>query len=101
MFLYVLLTGSLNNFGAVTPTNWLFFLIIAVTTGSGALFLYYYGLNKVKAITSTICELFFPISAILFDYLINKQMLTLVQLISAVIMIFAIVRISINKKSGR
>ena len=89
------------NFSNITTTNWLIFIIIALTTGSGALFLYYYGLNKVKAMVSTICELFFPVSAILFDYLINGQVLTPVQWISAAVMIFAILKISLNKKLGR
>lgn len=101
MFIYVILIGKLVEFNNVTSTNWLFFLIIALTTGSGALFLYYYGLNKVKAIVSTICELFFPISAIIFDYLINGQVLTPVQWISAAVMIYAILKISLNKKLGR
>jgi drug/metabolite transporter (DMT)-like permease len=101
MFIYVMMIGKFNEFSNITTTNWLFFLIIALTTGSGALFLYYYGLNKVKAMVSTICELFFPISAIIFDYLINGQVLTPVQWISAAVMIFAILKISLNKKLGR
>jgi drug/metabolite transporter (DMT)-like permease len=101
MLIYVLLIGQLSEFGNMTQVNWIIFLIIALTTGSGALFIYYYGLNKVKAMVSTICELFFPISAIIFDYLINGQTLSAVQWISAAAMIFAIVKISLNKKLGR
>jgi drug/metabolite transporter (DMT)-like permease len=101
MLIYVLITNKLGEFQNVTSTNWLFFLIIAVTTGSGAIFLFYFGLNKVKAMVSTICELFFPISAIFFDYFINDHALSVVQWISAIIMITAIVEISYKRKKIR
>ena len=101
MLIYVLITNKLGEFQNVTSTNWLFFLIIAVTTGSGAIFLFYFGLNKVKAMISTICELFFPISAIFFDYFINGHALSVVQWVSAIIMITAIVEISYKRKKIR
>ncbi len=101
MLIYILTIGQLGEFQNITPTNWIFFLIIAVTTGSGAIFLFYYGLNKVKAIVSTICELFFPISAIIFDYYINHHSLSLIQWISAAIMILAVVEISYKRKKVR
>ena len=101
MLIYVLITNKLGEFQNVTSTNWLFFLIIAVTTGSGAIFLFYFGLNKVKAMVSTICELFFPISAIFFDYFINGHSLSVVQWFSAIIMITAIVEISYKRKKIR
>jgi drug/metabolite transporter (DMT)-like permease len=101
MLIYVIIINKLGEFQNVTSTNWLFFLIIAVTTGSGAIFLFYFGLNKVKAMVSTICELFFPVSAIFFDYFINGHLLTVVQWISAIIMITAIVEISYKRKKVR
>jgi len=101
MLIYVLIIGKIGEFNNVTPTNWLFFIIIAITTGSGAIFLFYYGLNKVTAIISTICELFFPISAIIFDYLINGNLLSPIQWISAIIMILAIVEISYKRRKVR
>jgi drug/metabolite transporter (DMT)-like permease len=70
------------------------FFIIAFTTGSGAIFLYYFGLNHIKASLAVICELFFPISTIVFDYLINHSRLSLVQWLSAGLMVFAIININ-------
>lgn len=98
---YILATGKTGEFYQLTSQNIVIFFIIAVTTGSGALFLYYYGLKKVKASVSTICELFFPLSAIVFDYLFNGQRLNLIQWISAGIMLLAVWQISLNKKLGR
>jgi len=94
MLVVVLLTGKLDQIQQTTPANWIIFLVIAFTTGSGAIFLYYYGLNKVKAIVAAICELFFPLSAIIFDYLVNGNRLSLVQWISAVILVFAIINLN-------
>ena len=101
MLILVLLSGKFTELSAVTSRHWAFFIIIALTTGSGTIFLYYYGLKKVSAMVSTICELFFPISAVFFDYLINKQSLTVAQWLSAFIMILAILKISYRRKRIR
>ena len=101
MTFFILITGKINEFENVTTDNWIIFLIIAVTTGSGAIFLYYYGLKKVRAIIATICELFFPLSAIIFDYIFNDQHLSFVQWISAALMIFAIVNLNISNRKRK
>ena len=94
MLFYVTIAGKWIQVNQVTPNNWLIFIIIALTTGSGAIFLYYYGLTRIRAIIATICELLFPISAIIFDYIFNDQVLSPIQWISAAIMIFAIVNLN-------
>lgn len=100
MLFIVLYLGLETEFQNITPNNWLIIFIIAATTGSGAIFLYYFGLKKVKAIISTIMELFFPLSAVLFDYFINGHMLSAVQWISAIVMIYAIINLNAdNRKS--
>jgi len=94
LLLAVFITGKYNLIEQTTPENWLYFAIIGLTTGSGAIFIYYYGLRRVKAIIATISELLFPVSAILFDYLINDSLLSPIQLISAAIMVFAIIKLN-------
>lgn len=94
----VLASGKLFEFDNMTNMNWLIIVIISLTTGSGAIFLFYLGLKYVRAIVSTISELFFPISAVFFDYIFNKQSLNLVQWISAAIMIFAILMLNADTK---
>lgn len=98
MLLYVLSVGKISEINQVTSVNWIIFFIIALTTGSGAIYIFYYGLRHVKAIVATICELFFPISAILFDYIFHGSRLNPVQWISAIIMIFAIIMLNLGKK---
>ncbi|MCD4723409.1 MAG: DMT family transporter [Bacteroidales bacterium] len=95
MLIIVLSAGSYVQFENITNENWLIFLIIAVTTGSGAIFLYYYGLKKVRAVIATICELFFPVTAIILDYLINDQKLSWVQWVGAVILLLAIINLNL------
>ena len=92
----VLLAGSYNQLYVTTPENWFYIALIGITTGSGAIFIYYYGLRRVKAIFATISELLFPISAIMFDYFINNSILSPIQISSAAIMVFAL--IMINRK---
>lgn len=100
MFVVVASMGYLGEFNHVTSQNWMVIFIIALTTGSGAIFLYYYGLKKVKAIIATIMELFFPMSAILFDYFINDNLLSPVQWVSAAVMIFAIINLNADNSKA-
>ncbi len=93
-FIIVLITGHIFDFKAMTQHNWLIISIIALTSGSVAIFIYYYGLKKINAMLATIMELFFPITAILLDYLVNGQRLSFIQWLSAAIMIFAIIQIN-------
>ncbi len=94
MFLVVLSLGLTAEFQNITSRNLLLIIIIAITTGSGAIFLYYYGLKNVKAAMATVMELLFPLSAIIFDYLFNNHILSPLQWVSAAIMVFAIINLN-------
>lgn len=94
LLILVLITRQTDQFVLTTEVNWIYFVIIGITTGSGAIFIYYYGLRRVKAIIATISELLFPISAVLFDYIFNNNVLSPVQIFGAVIMVLAIIKLS-------
>ena len=96
--IFMLLFGDFSQFGSTTIQNWLFIFIIGGTTGSGAIFLYYFGLRKVKASLATISELMFPISAVIFDYFVNGSLLSPVQWVAAALMIFSILKLTTSKK---
>ena len=98
MLLYVLSTGILKDVPSINGTQWIIFAVIGVTTGSGAIFLYYFGLTRIRAMLATICELCFPVSAIIFDYFINDKILTPVQWISAIVLVFAILKLTLEKE---
>lgn len=103
MLVGLLLWGGMGSISQCSPFQWQIIGIIALTTGSGAIFLYYYGLQKVRAIIASLMELFFPISAVLFDYFINGQRLSPVQWLSAIVMIAAILKLSVGNsiKAGK
>lgn len=94
MLVIMLLIGDFNSFVDTSQRQWFFIILIGLTTGSGAIFLYYYGLRKIKAMTATISELMFPVSAVVFDYLLNKNVLQPIQWLAAAIMVFAIIRLN-------
>lgn len=96
MFCISLYTGSLDGIYATTKIHWLIFIIIGLTSGSGAILLYYKGLQYIKANVATICELCFPISSIVFDYLFNGNILSSVQWASVFIMLISIYNITRN-----
>ncbi len=95
-FLIILLAATGIGFPLreVTPANWTVIVTIALTTGSAAILLYYFGLQRVPARVSAICELCLPLSAVVFDYLVNGSVLSPLQIGGAVLMIGAILRIS-------
>jgi drug/metabolite transporter (DMT)-like permease len=97
MLIWVLFAGNLAGILSIWPREWFIFILIGLTTGSGAIFLYYYGLTRIRAMLATMCELCFPMSAILFDYIFNHKILSPVQWISAMVMVLAILKLSINK----
>jgi drug/metabolite transporter (DMT)-like permease len=94
MMIYLGLSGKGLVFWEITPSNWLVILLIGLTTGSGALFLYYYGLSRVPATVSAICELCLPLSAIILDYFINGSVLSAWQWVGALVLVIAILRVS-------
>ena len=98
MLVIVLACGHIADFALVTSRNWLFVVLIGLTTGSGAIFLYYYGLRNVKASISTFLELLYPITAIVLDYFVNHTKYSPVQWIAAFVMLFSIVMLNVNSK---
>jgi drug/metabolite transporter (DMT)-like permease len=87
------ITGSYLKFNLITPVYWPYFLIIVFTSGAAAMFIYYYGLKKISASTATICELFWPLSAIFLDYILNKNVLSFIQIIASIILIICFYKI--------
>lgn len=97
MLFIVLVFGDIaEQIQKTTNFQWGRFFIIAFTTGSTAIYIYYRGLKNVTATISTICELFLPLSAVVFDFIINGKILSPVQLIAGTVMIINIILLSLN-----
>lgn len=94
MLVVASLFGGISEITTISGSQWLIFLLIAFTTGGAAIFLYYYGLKKVTASVATICELAFPLTAVILEYFIYGNILDPVQWLGVVILIFSIIKVS-------
>lgn len=83
--IYVLFSKDLFGIGDITGLQWKYLIIIVFTSGAVAMFLYYFGLKRITASTATICELFWPFSAVILDYFMNKNVLNATQILAAVV----------------
>lgn len=90
----VLFTGDLNRLPDIQTSQIVVFLLIALTTGGPAIFLYYYGLKQITASVATICELAFPLTAIILEYSLRENMLDPFQWIGVAILLLAILRVT-------
>lgn len=94
MLTIVLSLNQISSVSAVTGHQWMIFLIIAFTTGGAAIFLYYYGLKSIPASVSAICELAFPLTAILLEYFVHGNMLDMVQWFGVVMLFTGMIKVS-------
>jgi drug/metabolite transporter (DMT)-like permease len=94
MLIIVLSSGIVWQVSEVTSRQSIIFLIIAFTTGGPAIFMYFYGLKRITASVATICELAFPLTAIILEYILRKNMLGSVQWIGVVILLISIIRVT-------
>jgi len=79
-------------------SQWQMLVAIVFSTGLVAVIIYYAGLKHTRASVATICELFWPLSAVLIDYFVNHTILTPLQIIGSIALLIAMYRISQNQK---
>ncbi len=89
ILIYILITGDITKITTLSNLQWFLLWLIVFTSGAGAIFIYYFGLNRVTASTATIAELFWPFSAVILDYILNKNTLDKIQIIAAIILLLA------------
>lgn len=94
MLVLVISLGDINSITEITTKQAAIFLIIAFTTGGLAIFLYYYGLKRITASVAAICELAFPLTAVVLEYFIRGNILDPVQWVGAVVLLVSILRVS-------
>lgn len=99
--IYVAVSGVGLPIATVSTENWIVILVISLTTGSGAIFLYYWGLTRVKATVATICELCLPLSAVMLDYMVNGSRLGIWQWLGGFVLLGSILRISTMQSSPK
>lgn len=89
----LLLTGTLGTLTAATPSQFALFILIALSTGLVALYIYYKGLQKTPVSISTFLELTFPLLAIFIDAVVYHTVLSPSQYLAAAILLFSIYKI--------
>ena len=94
MLIIAVSTGDILSLTEITTKQIIIFLIIAFTTGGAAIFLYYYGLKKISASVASICELAFPLTAVVLEYFVHGNILSPVQWIGAAILLISILKVS-------
>ena len=94
MLVIVLSSGTISSVSQISANQIWIFLIIAFTTGGPAIFLYYYGLKNISASIATICELAFPLVAVVLEYFVHGKILSPIQWVGAIMLLFSIVKVS-------
>lgn len=86
-------------YSPISSQQWQAIILIVFTTGTLALFIYYYGLKNIPASHATIFELFWPLSAVLIDWIINEKTLSVMQLTGAIMLLGSMTILS-NEKTN-
>lgn len=94
LLIFNLSTQSIPALATVSPKDWLFIVVIAVTSGVVALFIYYKGLENTRASVATIAELGFPMAAVIVNWVFLSATLVPMQLVGMAILVFAIYRLT-------
>lgn len=97
-FIGVILLGQTGVLTQIDTSQVSRFVLIAVSTGMFALYIYYRGLKRTQAKVSTLLELFYPLLAVVIDGFVYKSFLSPTQLVAAGVLLFSIYQISkLNK----
>lgn len=91
--IWILVNKDLFQLNEVSNLQWKYLAVIVFSSGAIAMFVYYFGLKRVSASAATICELFWPFSAIILDYLINRNILNKIQIVASLILLLAFLKI--------
>jgi len=94
MLIIVISSGTLSSIASITTNQIYIFFLIAFTTGGPAIFLYYFGLKRISASVASICELAFPLTAVILEFALRGNILGPVQWIGAAILLFSILRVT-------
>jgi len=81
--------------GQINTSEMTRFIIIALSTGMVAIWIYYKGLQHTEVRVATFLELIFPLTGVLIDVLYYHNILGWSQYLAGIILIFAVYRLSL------
>ena len=89
----IILVSTTKGVDAISLTSmqWRNLIIIVMSTGALALFIYYYGLKHLPASHTTLYELAWPLSAVFLDWIVRGRMLSPAQFLGAGILLAAMI----------
>lgn len=90
LFLMNIYYGTLSEISTATSKDWGYVFITAVLAGFISLLIYYYGLRSTKASIATLCELAFPVAAVVVNWKFLGATLSGMQIVGGVILLAAI-----------
>jgi len=99
-FIILVSAGQSDQIFQVTADQWKIIFIIVFSTGSLALFIYYYGLNHLPATHTTLYELFWPFSAAALDWFVRGRILQPAQMLGAVLLLSSIILLTRETNRG-
>lgn len=91
-------TQEVSVVADMNSAQWKALLAIVISTGSVALFIYYYGLKHLPASHTTIYELFWPLSAIFIDWFFRGRAMSPAQAAGSIVLLTAIVMLTRERK---
>ncbi len=98
-FVWIVISGKTGTLFSLNESQIVALILIALTTGMVALSIYYFGLKKTPAWASAICELTWPLSAVMFDYLVYHKSLTMTQWIGSALLLASIYMATMQSRS--
>ena len=93
----IISTGQYELIPDVSLNEWGYIFLIVITTGSLALFIYYYGLKHLPASHVKLYEMFWPLSAFAIDWIFHGYLMTVYQFGGAIILLSSIILLSNEK----
>ena len=102
VFALIIFTVTSDGFGTLelTTHQWRNLVIIVMSTGSVALFIYYFGLKHMQASHATVYELTWPLSAVFLDWIIRGHMLGFAQIIGAILLLGSMILLTQEETYG-
>lgn len=97
IFLIPFLTLNAPSFLLPENIDYLKVLIMVLVSGAAGMWVYYKGLLKLPAKNAAIAEMFFPLIAILVNWIFLNQQLNLMQLLGGALLVFGSFTIQIKK----
>jgi len=102
VFALIIFTVTSDGFGTLdlTTHQWRNLVIIVMSTGAVALFIYYFGLKHMKASHAAVYELTWPLSAVFLDWIIRGHMLGFAQIIGAILLLGSMILLTQEETYG-